>query len=334
MDIVPAYPAPDFKNIVKWENSEPISIKDLKGKVVLLDCWTYTCIFCLRTIPIMKRLQKKYSKKYGFLVIQAHSAEYEFARNILNIQKALAYYDVNSIPVAFDTNNRTWEAYGNMYWPKHILIDQNNFIRYEHAGYGTIDEFENAVVELLDEAGYRPTEDIDGGNPNDEIFNIYGMHYNGIAPEICVGYSRLRRFGNNQTMKPNEPNTAIDPGSHMENVVYLSGKWIWEREGVRACPGAKEKNSAVIMKYNSARRVHGIIGTSDANIGRVEVKIDGNYLTQDQLGTHAKLKDGISYADIEWPFIHNLIRTEEPEIHEVQIIPRSDNFVFNTFVFG
>lgn len=87
MDIVPAYPAPDFKNIVKWENSEPISIKDLKDKVVLLDCWTYTCIFCLRTIPIMKRLQEKYSKKYGFLVIQAHSAEYEFARNILNIQK-------------------------------------------------------------------------------------------------------------------------------------------------------------------------------------------------------------------------------------------------------
>jgi len=120
----------------------------------------------------------------------------------------------------------------------------------------------------------------------------------------------------------------------MENVVYLTGKWIWEREGVRTCHGAEEKNSALIMKYNSARRVHGIIGTSDANIGRVEVKIDGNYLTKDQLGTHVKLKDGISYVDIEWPFIHNLIRTEEPEIHEVQIIPRSDNFVFNTFVFG
>ena len=87
-----------------WINSEPISIKDLKGKVVLLDCWTYTCVFCLRTIPIMKCLQEKYSK-YGFLVIQAHSAEYEFARNTQNIQKALSYYDIRNIPVAFDSNN-------------------------------------------------------------------------------------------------------------------------------------------------------------------------------------------------------------------------------------
>ena len=334
MDIVPAYPAPEFKDIIKWANSEPISIKSLKGKVVLLDCWTYTCIFCLRTIPIMKRLQEKYSKKYSFLVIQAHSAEYEFARNIQNIQKALSYYDVSNIPVAFDTNNRTWEAYGNMYWPKHILIDHNNFIRYEHAGYGTIEEFENAVVELLDEAGCKPTEDTDSENPQDEIFDTYGMHFYGIAPEICIGYSRLRRFGNNQTMKPNEPNMAIDPGSHMENVVYLSGKWIWEREGVKICPGAKEKNSAIIMKYNSARCVHGIIGTSDGNIGRVEIKMDGNYLAREQLGKNMKLKDGISYADIEWPFMHNLIKTEKSEVHEVQVIPRSDNFVFNTFVFG
>ena len=98
--------------------------------------------------------------------------------------------------------------------PKHILIDHNSFIRYEHVGYGTIEEFEKAVVELLEEAGYKPTEDVDSENPNDEIFDMYGMHFHGIAPEICIGYSRLRRFGNNQTMKPNEPNMAIDPGSY------------------------------------------------------------------------------------------------------------------------
>ena len=100
----------------------------------------------------MERLQKKYSR-YGFQVIQAHSAEYEFASDIQNIHKALSRYNVNNIPVAFDTNNKTWEAYGNMYWPKHVLIDHNCFIRYEHAGYGAIEEFENAVAELLEEAG-------------------------------------------------------------------------------------------------------------------------------------------------------------------------------------
>src|ERR1044072_6678779 len=89
MDIIPATPAPEFKEITGWANSKPLSIKDLKGKVVLLDCWTYTCIFCLRTIPVMERLQKKYSR-YGFQVIQAHSTEYEFASDIQNIHKALS----------------------------------------------------------------------------------------------------------------------------------------------------------------------------------------------------------------------------------------------------
>src|ERR1044071_10167044 len=112
MDIVPAYPAPDFKNIVKWENSEPISIKGLKGKVVLLDCWTYTCIFCLRTIPVMRRLQEKYGR-YGLQVIEAHSAEYEFATNHDNILRALQIFHISE-PVAFDTKNKVWGAYCNM----------------------------------------------------------------------------------------------------------------------------------------------------------------------------------------------------------------------------
>jgi hypothetical protein len=80
----------------------------------------------LRTIPIMKRLQQKYAKN-GFQVIQAHSAEYNFAKDTSNIQRALTRYEINSIPVAIDTKNRIWEAYGNMYWPKHILIDHNGF---------------------------------------------------------------------------------------------------------------------------------------------------------------------------------------------------------------
>src|SRR5918912_718090 len=222
MDIVPAYPAPEFKDIVKWANSEPMSIKDLRRKVVLLDCWTYTCIFCLRTIPIMKRLQEKY-QKYGLQVIQAHSAEYEFARDVTNIHNALSRYDVRSIPLAVDSENKTWDAYGNSYWPKHVLIDQNNFVRYEHAGYGEIKDFEVTIRELLSEEGQIPTEDLDTENPVDEIFDTYGMHFSGIAPEICVGYSRLRRFGNNQTMKPDVPFTAVDPNLHVDNVVYLHG---------------------------------------------------------------------------------------------------------------
>lgn len=333
MELIPAIPAPDFKDITGWANSHSMSIKGLKGRVVLLDCWTYTCIFCLRTIPIMSRLQQKYGK-YGLQVVQAHSAEYHFATDHANIKRALSRYNITDIPVGFDTNNKTWEAYGNMYWPKHVFIDHNGFIRYEHAGFGGMGDFEDVVVELLQEAGKNPIEKNDQDDPEDEIYDTYGMHFYGIAPETCVGYSRLRHFGNNQTLKPDTMNVVVDPGSHDANTVYLRGRWVWQREGVQYMPGGKEQNAAVIMNYSAARRVHCIIGTSDGKPGKIDIKLDDNFLTQQQLGKDAKLEGNVSVAAVEWPFIHNLVKTDKPEGHEIEIIPRSDNFVFYTFVFG
>ena len=334
MDVIPASLAPEFKEITGWANTMPLSIKELKGKVVLLDCWTYTCIFCLRTIPAIRKLQQKYGK-YGLQIVQAHSAEYQFATSHDNIRRALQRYNINDIPVAFDTSNKTWEAYGNMYWPKHILIDHNGFIRYEHAGYGEIADFEDIIVELLEEAGNKPAEQKElDNNLHDEIFDTYGIHFMGMAPETCIGYSRIRRFGNNQTLRPDVVNIMLDPGSHEVNTPYLRGRWIWQREGVQYAPGGKERNPAVIMNYNAAVRMHGIMGTSDGKQGKIEIKLDGNHLTKEQIGKDARLDGDIGIADINWPFMYNLVRTDKPEMHEVQIIPHSDNFVFYTFVFG
>jgi len=282
----------------------------------------------------MRRLQQKYGK-YGLQVVEAHSAEYHFATDHANIKRALSQYNINEVPVAFDTNNKTWEAYGNMYWPKHVFIDHNGFVRYEHAGYGGMQDFEDVVVELLQEAGNKPVEEEEQNDPKDEIYDIYGMQFYGMAPEICVGYSRLRRFGNNQTLKPEALNVVVDPGSHDVNVVYLRGRWIWQREGVQyGAAGGKERSAAVIMKYNAAKRVHCIMGTSDGKPGKIEIKLDGNHLTREQLGRHAKLESEVSIASIEWSFMHNLVRADKPETHEIEIIPRSDNIVFYTFVFG
>jgi hypothetical protein len=197
-----------------------------------------------------------------------------------------------------------------------------------------MEDFEDVIVELLEEAGKKPVEGKDEEDPKDEIYDTYGMHFYGIAPEVCVGYSRLRRFGNNQTVKPDAMNVMVDPGSHDPNVVYLRGRWIWQREGVQFSPGGKDQNAALMMKYNAARRVHGIMGTSDGKHGKVEIKLDGNYLTKDQLGKDGKIEDGISFAAIEWPFMHNLVKTDNPKTSEIEIIPRSDNVVFYTFAFG
>jgi hypothetical protein len=282
----------------------------------------------------MRRLHQKYSSS-GLQVVQAHSFEYEFAKDHANIRRALDRFRIKEVPVAFDTNNRTWDAYGNSYWPKHVLIDTNGLVRYEHAGYGEIAEFEQAVVELLDEAGKKPNESFDSENPSDEIFQTYGMHFQGIAPEICVGYSRLRKFGNNQTLKPDAPNTLVDSGSHNLNEVYLRGKWLWGREGVSYLPGGKEQNPAVIMRYGFAKRVHAIMGSSDGKPAVVEIKLDGNALSKDHLGADSRLSSaGKCVVEITWPFIYNVAKSENAEQHEIEIIPRSDNFTFYTFVFG
>lgn len=330
MDVIPATPAPDFVGIEEWVNTNPLSLRALKGRVVLLDCWTYTCIFCLRSIPIVRRLNEKYSK-YGLVVVGAHSAEYHFATDAPNVKRALERYKVN-LPIALDTKNKTWEEYGNTYWPRHILIDSNGLIRYEHAGYGSMHEFEEPIIELLQEAGQNPSTELDEEDPKDEIYDMHGMHFLGISPEICVGYTRLMRFGNNHKAEPNKVNQFKDPAGHQENLVYLRGSWFWDKEGVRY--SGKESNSAaVIMKYN-AKRVNTIIGTEDGKPARAEVKIDGNYLTKENAGRDVTVENGTSYVDVNWNFMHNLVKTEKPEVHEVEIIPKTNNFVFYTFVFG
>jgi hypothetical protein len=280
----------------------------------------------------MKLMDRKYSK-YGLRVIQAHSAEYEFARLSENVVSALSYYNLDKIPVAIDSQNKTWEAYGNSYWPKHVLVDTNGFVRYEHAGYGRINDFEEQVRELLEEAGNTISEPLERSDPPDEIFEIYGMHFDGVAPEICVGYSRLRKFGNKQKMKPNELNIAIDQGAHLDNVVYLRGPWIWEKEGVRACAKGDDVAS-IVIKYNAASRVHAIMGTSNQEVATAKIYLDGKPLDSDHLGKNVNLQDGSSICTIKHPLVYNLVNTQAINTHEIEIVVSTDNIVFYTYVFG
>ncbi|SRR5579884_3273288 len=334
MDIIPATIAPEFRDISQWVNSDPVSISSLKGKVVMIDCWTYTCIFCLRTLPVMRKLHHKYGE-YGFSVISVHSAEYQFASIPSNINRAISKFNI-PFPVAMDTKNKTWEAYGNMYWPKHILVDCDGFVRFGHAGYGGIADFEENIVELLHEAGKNPKISLESKDIKDEIYEIYGMHFYGIAPEICVGYSRLKRFGNNQSLKRDQLNIFSElEGSREINQVYLKGRWVWRYDGIEHIGSKGASTSAIIMKYNAARRVHAIMGTTDGHAGKAEIMLDGQHLAPENVGYDSKLgPDGSSFIEINWPSIYNLVKTIEPQMHEIEIIPQSDNFVFYTFVFG
>jgi thiol-disulfide isomerase/thioredoxin len=347
MNIIPAISAPEFKDINNWNDNSNHSIKELKGKVVLLDFWTYTCIFCLRTIPTIKKIKEEYSDK-DLVVVGIHSAEYDFAKNITNVERALKELELNEYMTGYDTNNKTWEVYGNSYWPKHILIDRDGFVRYEHPGYGTFDDFKEALDDLLDlpysdaplvqQKGKLSDSQDDLFNENNkeknEVTKIYGMHFAGMAPEICVGYSRLRRFGNNQKAKIDEYNVFSGPVTVLDNTVYLRGKWKWNREGIKASFDHKEKHPAIIFKYNMASNVNVIVASIDEKPAFANIKLDGQFLTDQQLGYHTKKDSSSSFFEITWPHIMNIVKTSNPESHILEILPTTDNFYFYTFVFG
>lgn len=139
--------APDFTGINNWFNSKPLSIADLRGKVVLVDFWTYGCVNCVNTLPHVTSLYAKY-KDRGLVVVGVHTPEFPFERSVANVQAALKRHGI-TYPVAQDNDSKTWNAYRNQYWPAQYIIDQTGKIVFQHAGEGSYEQIDRTVARLL-----------------------------------------------------------------------------------------------------------------------------------------------------------------------------------------
>lgn len=144
-------PAPEFTGIENWLNSPPLTLASQRGKVVLVDFWTYTCINCIRTLPYVTNWHQKY-KDQGLVVVGVHTPEFPFERSTANVQKALERFKI-TYPVAQDNRYATWEAYRNQYWPAVYLIDKQGQIVYRHFGEGNYAETEAEIQRLLAQPG-------------------------------------------------------------------------------------------------------------------------------------------------------------------------------------
>lgn len=169
-------PAPEFAAIEKWLNSDPLTMANLQGKVVLIDFWTYSCINCIRTLPYITGWYEKYKDK-GFVVVGVHTPEFAFEKDTANVQTALKRHKIN-YPVAQDNNYGTWNAYSNRYWPAKYLIDQNGDVVYTHFGEGKYQETEQAIQKLL---GQSQEKEMAEENTIREVK----------TPEIYFGLKRL-----------------------------------------------------------------------------------------------------------------------------------------------
>ena len=175
-------PAPDFAGIDGWLNSTPLTMQELRGKVVLIDFWTYSCINCLRTLPHVEAWYRMY-RKDGLVVVGVHTPEFAFEHVPSNVRAAVKRLGVR-YPVALDNDYGTWNAYGNQYWPAKYLIDRNGHIRYAHFGEGNYDVTEENIRSLLGEKLASPASD-----------RLRDLTPTGpLTPESYLGYGRIDRF--------------------------------------------------------------------------------------------------------------------------------------------
>ena len=139
--------APNFAGISNWFNSAPLSMADLRGKVVLVDFWTYGCVNCVNTLPHVTELYAKY-KDRGLVVVGVHTPEFPFERSASNVQAALKRHGI-TYPVAQDNEQQTWNAYRNQYWPAQYIVDQSGKIVFQHDGEGQYEQIDRTIARLL-----------------------------------------------------------------------------------------------------------------------------------------------------------------------------------------
>ena len=259
---------PPLTGAVQWLNSPPLSAQDLKGKVVLVDFWTYSCINCLRTLPYVKAWAEKYHDQ-GLVVIGVHAPEFAFERDVGNVTQAMKALGI-TYPVALDNDYKIWRAFDNQYWPAHYFADAQGRIRYHHFGEGDYAESERVIQQLLREAG---AAHVASGliEANAQGVQLAPDMSEVQSPETYVGYQRSEHFVPQASLKADQLAGYSVPPALSLNDWALDGHWNVGAE--RATAGAP--GSSIVYRFH-ARDLHLVLGPgSDGAPVRFKVLIDG-----------------------------------------------------------
>ncbi|HEY1406231.1 MAG TPA: cytochrome c biogenesis protein CcdA [Spirochaetota bacterium] len=247
----------------EWINSEPLTLSGLKGKVVLVDIWTYSCINCLRTLPYLKAWNKAYKDK-GLVIVGVHSPEFEFEKSAANLRQATVDLGV-TWPVVQDNDFRIWRYYDNEYWPSHYLYGRDGTLVESHFGEGGYAETEEKIQELLGVSGAVAANNISSG-PSD-----------GISPETYLGYNRGERFSSPERVEKDTLSLYSVPEKLGEDLWALSGKWTIGPEKSRS-----EAGSALVFSFN-AGKVYLVMNPVPGEPTTVKVFLDGKVFTSGEV---------------------------------------------------
>ncbi len=292
-----------------WFNSEPLTLAQLKGKVVILDFWTYSCINCQRTMPYLRKWWETYNGK-GLVIIGVHSPEFEFEKSEKNLAQAIKDFKL-PYPIVQDNNFATWRAYNNHYWPAKYIVDKEGFIRYTHFGEGAYDETEKVIQDLLKETGAKDISN-EINNPSYQI--------NANTPEIYLGYGRIDYFASPETIKKDTLATYSSPSKLESNQIAFSGIWNVMEEY------ANPQKGAILTLNFDSKEVFLVIRTKGKS-AKVQVYLDDKmqFFGKDNI-------QGIVTVDKDR--LYKLINLPVPGRHILRLEFKDNNAEVFAFTFG
>lgn len=289
--------ASEFTGISNWLNSEPLSMEELKGKVVLVDFWTYSCINCIRTIPYLNEWYEKY-KDQGLVIVGVHTPEFAFEKDTDNLNTALDRYKIK-YPVAQDNDYQTWQAYSNRYWPAKYLVDQEGNIVYTHFGEGDYEETENVIRQFL---GMEMVESGSNSQSNRKVG----------SPEMYFGTDRQANLVSSQKASSNEVAYSL-PSELPLNTFALEGIWKFDGDYATLSKGTGK----IMLSFYSGK----VFMVASSNNGPITI---------------TTIIDGEPGQEIivEGSELYTLFDSEDYENHVIEIQIPDSGFQAFTFTFG
>ena len=259
---------PALDGATQWLNSAPLSRETLRGKVVLIDFWTYSCINCIRALPYVKAWDEKY-REQGLVVIGVHSPEFAFEKDLRNMQRQIRDLGLK-YPVAVDNDYALWRAFANQYWPAHYFIDAVGNIRHTHFGEGDYDASERVIQQLLAEAGGSEVA-TDLVAPKGQGAALASDAVSVLSPETYIGHARAEGFTSPGGQRPGLEHDYAEPPRLGLNEWGLSGRWtVGDDEAV-----LKGASGKIVMRFQ-ARDLHLVLGPgADGRPVRFRVRLDG-----------------------------------------------------------
>ena len=334
--------APEFAQISGYintpNNNSPITLSSLKGKVVLVYIWTYTCINSIRPMPYIHDWDQKYSDK-GLVVVGVHSPEFTFEKNYANVKDAVQRFGI-TYPVILDSDHGTWNAYENNYWPRYYLIDTQGYIRYDHIGEGSYDQTEKAIQSLVAErAAIMGANEISFDANPAVLIKPGSLYYvdlsQSITPELYIGYNTSRApIGNPEGFKPDQTVSYSIPSTKnfKPDTVYLQGNWKNNPDNMEL----QNDTGRILLPYH-AKSVNIIAGGKGGGVvfnndeGGEAAAASTAKIPNKSLG--ADLSQDGSFR-IDGQRLYNLALHNNYTAHNIVIDVKGKGFQFYTFTFG